>query len=256
MPVLSPANLSDLVEFGLYGYALSRYSGAWVGLTALSEVVESGGTVDLDPARACRRLGRCRRVRAATGHRPPADGLHYRWPDLPSLRIETRLPTSWPRWRPSAPSTDRPRDRRLAAGARGHRHRRQGAPRLHGGAAPARDHARAAGRAGVRVLKLGLTYPLDAPRLRGFAAGLQELLVIEEKGPVVETQLRALFYNAPVRRATLHRRQGRCTGRAAAGASGELRPSRLIEIVAAWLARHDAALDRPSMCATSPCPSC
>ena len=30
-------------------------------------------------------------VRAATGHAPPADGLHYRWPDLPSLRIESRL---------------------------------------------------------------------------------------------------------------------------------------------------------------------
>jgi len=47
-PVLAPANLADYLEFGLYGWSLSRFSGNWVGFTALSEVVESGATVDLD----------------------------------------------------------------------------------------------------------------------------------------------------------------------------------------------------------------
>jgi indolepyruvate ferredoxin oxidoreductase len=41
-PVLSPGSVADLIRFGLYGLALSRYSGAWVGFCALSEVVESG----------------------------------------------------------------------------------------------------------------------------------------------------------------------------------------------------------------------
>ncbi len=48
MPVLHPANVAEYLEFGLYGWALSRYSGAWVGFKAISEVVESGMTVDLD----------------------------------------------------------------------------------------------------------------------------------------------------------------------------------------------------------------
>src|SRR4029077_13385855 len=48
MPIVAPANVAEYLEFGLYGWALSRYSGNWVGLTALSEVVESGATVDLD----------------------------------------------------------------------------------------------------------------------------------------------------------------------------------------------------------------
>src|SRR5690606_12960711 len=48
MPVLSPASVSELIEFGLYGWALSRASGAWVGMKAISEVVESASTVDLD----------------------------------------------------------------------------------------------------------------------------------------------------------------------------------------------------------------
>ena len=85
--------MAEYLEFGLYGWALSRYSGNWVGFTALSEVVESGATVDLDAvARSASTPGatptRCAR---ATGHAAPADGLHYRWPDLPSLRIESRL---------------------------------------------------------------------------------------------------------------------------------------------------------------------
>src|SRR5690606_11501670 len=48
MPVLSPASVSELIEFGLYGWALSRASGAWVGMKAISEVVESASSVDLD----------------------------------------------------------------------------------------------------------------------------------------------------------------------------------------------------------------
>ena len=92
MPIVAPANVAEMLTFGLYGWALSRYSGAWVGCTALSEVVESGGTVDLDAvlAQANAWVGGDA-VRARTAHVAPADGLHYRWPDLPSLRIESRL---------------------------------------------------------------------------------------------------------------------------------------------------------------------
>src|SRR5499427_8404152 len=92
MPILQPASVAELLEFGLYGYALSRYSGAWIAMAALSEVVESATTVDLDALDA--RIATWQdadTVRAATGHQAPADGLHYRWPDFPSLRIEARL---------------------------------------------------------------------------------------------------------------------------------------------------------------------
>ena len=246
MPVLSPANLSDLVEFGLYGYALSRYSGAWVGLTALSEVVESAGTIELDTlhARADAWAG-ADAVRAATGHRPPADGLHYRWPDLPSLRIETRLHDKLAAV--AAFSAVNSIDREIVASpqarvgivtaGKAHLDFMEVLRRLE--ITPEQLAA-----SGVRVLKLGLTYPLDAPRLRGFAAGLQELLVIEEKGPVVETQLRALLYNAPAGARPCIVGKADAQGAPLLAASGELRPSRLIEAVAAWLARHDAALDR------------
>ena len=53
VPTVSPGSVAEYLEFGLYGWALSRFSGAWVGLTALSEVVESGATVDIGETLAC-----------------------------------------------------------------------------------------------------------------------------------------------------------------------------------------------------------
>jgi indolepyruvate ferredoxin oxidoreductase len=96
----------------------------------------------------------------------------------------------------------------------------------------------------VRVLKLGLTFPLETTRLREFARGLRQILVIEEKGAVVEQQLKQLFYHAPGddRPAILGKTDA--DGRPLVSAAGELRPSRLIEIVADWFARHEPALDR------------
>src|SRR5438132_83275 len=48
MPIVSPGCVAEYLEYGLYGWELSRFSGNWVGFTALSEVVESSATVDLD----------------------------------------------------------------------------------------------------------------------------------------------------------------------------------------------------------------
>jgi indolepyruvate ferredoxin oxidoreductase len=93
-------------------------------------------------------------------------------------------------------------------------------------------------RAGIRVYKVGLSFPLEQTRMREFAQGLSEILVIEEKGPVVESQLRELFYNAPesARPAVLGKRDR--DGALLVSALGELRPSRLIELVAHWLSFH------------------
>ena len=47
MPTLNPANLAEYIEYGLYGFALSRFSGMWVGFKAISETVESGMSFEL-----------------------------------------------------------------------------------------------------------------------------------------------------------------------------------------------------------------
>ena len=244
MPVLAPADVSDLIEFGLYGFALSRYCGAWVGMAAPSEVVESSATVDID-----RILARCATwVDAAaidriTGHKPPPGGLHHRDNDRPSPELEVRLAAK--RVAASAFASVNTIDRDIIASpqarvgiltaGKAHHDLMEVLRRL--AITPAQLAA-----AGVRVRKLGLVWPLESQSLRAFAKGLHEVLVIEEKAGLVEDQLRALFYNAAVRPRIVGKHDA--LGAPLVSAIGELRPSRLIEIVAAWLARHDARLDR------------
>ena len=240
MPVVSPANVAEMLTFGLYGWALSRYSGAWVGFTALSEVVESAATVDLDAVlvQAAAWVDAVT-VRERTGHVAPADGLHYRWPDLPSLRIESRLADKLAAVAAFARVNSIDREVITSPQATigivtcGKAHldlmevlrRLQISPEM-------------LATAGVRLYKVGLSFPIETTRMRAFARGLAEILVIEEKGAIVETQLRDLFYNAPAhaRPVLMGKRDG--NGAALVSALGELRPSRLIEIVAHWLAAH------------------
>jgi len=244
MPVLAPASVAEYLEFGLYGWALSRFSGNWIGFTALSEVVESGSTVDLDETNARAAAWKSGDdVLRATGFVPPADGLHYRWPDLPSLKIEARLFAKLDAVRAFAQVNAIDRDVVTAARASvgivtcGKAHfdllevfRRLDIPLA------------ALESAGVRIYKVGLAYPVEPTRLEAFAQGLDEILVVEEKAGLVEQQLRDLFYNRPVRPKVVGKRDAE--GRPLVSELGELRPSRLIELVAAWLAARFPALDR------------
>jgi indolepyruvate ferredoxin oxidoreductase len=96
----------------------------------------------------------------------------------------------------------------------------------------------------VRIYKVGLSFPLETWRIDEFCAGLKEVLVVEEKGAVVEQQLRSRFYNRP--EAQRPRIIGKTDTRGAAllAATGELRSSRVMPVVADWLAGHKPALDR------------
>jgi len=243
-PVVSPASVAEYLEFGLYGWALSRYSGNWVGFTALSEVVESGGTVDLDLINA--RMAAWQdpaTVSAVTGYQPPPGGLHYRWPDLPSLVIEQRLHAKLDAVRAFArvnsidrTIVDSPQAATgIVTAGKAHFDFMEVLRRLDISPETLARH-------GVRIIKLGLTYPVEPLRITEFARGLREVMVIEEKGPVVETQLRDLFYNLPSRPVIVGKRNA--MGDPLIPAAGELRPSRLIEIVAQWLAAHFPDLDR------------
>ena len=92
MPIVAPANVAEYLEFGLYGWALSRFSGTWVGFTALSEVVESGATVDLDAiARASSAWLDADAVPAAIGYRRRPTACTTAGPICPRSRIESRL---------------------------------------------------------------------------------------------------------------------------------------------------------------------
>ena len=237
MPVVNPSNIADMLEFGLYGWALSRYSGAWVGFKAISETVESGSTVDLDAVRT--------HWPAPAGFTPPAGGLHNRWPDLPSLTIEARLAAKLDAVRHFARTHSI--DKWIAPAAhanvgivtcgKAHLDLMEALRRLDLTVADLEA-------AGVRIYKVGLSYPLEMTRFETFVDGLAEVLVIEEKGPVIEQQIKDYLYNradgARPRVLGKHDAEGACL----LSELGELRPSRILPVFATWLARHKPALDR------------
>ena len=70
IPVLNPSSVQEVLEFGLYGWAMSRYAGLWVGMIALADTMDSTATVDLRPGEP--------RIVLPTDFIMPEKGLHIR----------------------------------------------------------------------------------------------------------------------------------------------------------------------------------
>jgi indolepyruvate ferredoxin oxidoreductase len=188
MPTINPANVAEFLPFAEWGYALSRFSGMWVGFKAISETVESGMSFDLPKDRDF----------VAPDYVPPQTGLHYRWPDLPGPQIEERMEAK--KDAVLAFARANPIDRVEW----GHANARFGivttgkshldvleALRLLG-----IDKGRAA-TLGIDIYKVGMVWPLEGQGALAFASGKQELLVIEEKRGIIESQLKEYFYDFP-----------------------------------------------------------
>jgi indolepyruvate ferredoxin oxidoreductase len=237
MPVLNPSNVADMLEFGLYGWALSRFSGAWVGYKAISETVESASTVDLDALQT--------QWAPPQDFVAPAGGLHNRWPDLPSLTIEARLAAkldavrhfsrvnSIDKWIAPSPHANVG----IVTCGKAHLDLMEALRRL--------DLTTAdLDAAGVRIYKVGLSFPLEMTRIDALVAGLTEVLVIEEKGPVIEQQIKDYLYNRQDGARPVVIGKHAQDGSVLLPALGELRPSRILPVFADWLAQHKPALDR------------
>ena len=240
MPVVNPANVAEMLEFGLYGWALSRYSGAWVGFKAISETVESAMTVDLDALQS--------KFTAPQGFVAPPGGLHFRPNDNPSPSIELRLAAKLDAVRHFARTNSIDKlicpsptaDIGIVTCGKAHFDLMETFRRL--GLSLQELDAQ-----GVRIYKVGLSFPLATDRIDTFCVGLKEVLVIEEKGAVVEQQLRTLLYNRPEAQRPRIIGKTDALGKPLLAATGELRPSRVMPVVADWLARHKPALDRRSL---------
>jgi indolepyruvate ferredoxin oxidoreductase len=225
IPVLNPSNVQDYLDLGLYGFALSRYAGCWVGFKCLTDTVESAASVEVGAERV--------QVREPEDlERAP--GLHIGFANLP-LQVEQRL------FRQRLPAAlafarangldrtlfDGPR-RRLGIVTTGKAYLdvRQALDELGVDEARARD-------IGLAVYKVALVWPLETDGARRFARGREHVLVIEEKRPILEEQLARALYDASDR--------PRLSGKHdAAGAplvpnDGELSPAEVTAAIRRWL---------------------
>ena len=188
IPVLNPADVQEYLDFGILGLAMSRYSGCWVGFKCISETVESSATVYVDPERI--------EVAIPDDFEMPEDGLHIRWPDerldqeLRLQRHKVYATLAFAR----ANKLDRlviggPNDRfGIITTGKAYLDVRQALEDL------GIDDKHAA-EIGLRVYKVGMTWPLEPEGARAFASGLDEILVVEEKRAIIENQLKEQLYN-------------------------------------------------------------
>lgn len=187
MPVLFPSNVQEILDYGLLGYAMSRYCGAWVGFKAIADVVESSASVEVSPERP--------RIELPQDFVLPPAGLNIRWPD-PALDQEARLldyklyaALAFARANKINHTViDSPHARfGIVASGKAYRDTLQALNDL--GLSPERCRD-----LGIRVYKVGMVWPLEAQGIREFARGLQEILVVEEKRQMLEYQIKEELY--------------------------------------------------------------
>lgn len=195
IPVLNPAGVQDVLDFGLYGWALSRYSGTWVGLKCVHDTIEATASV----------AATTDHINIVTPQDPnfvmPDAGLNIRWPDTPQEQErrlhEFKLEAVKSFWR--AQQLDRvvfdsPRPwLGIATAGKSWLDTRQALNLL------GIDESGAA-RLGIRLYKLGMTWPIEPQAARAFSKGLESIIVVEEKRGLIEEQLKTLLYgqvNAP-----------------------------------------------------------
>ncbi|MDE2005236.1 MAG: indolepyruvate ferredoxin oxidoreductase family protein [Rhodospirillales bacterium] len=188
MPILNPASVADILDFGLAGIALSRYAGLWVALKTTAETAEQAASVIVPSIRRF----------AVPDHVLPTHPIGYdptlSFPadrfELERRVMEDRLPAI------AAWLAANPLDRRVFGAA--------DAPiglvtvgRAHMDTMHALRRLGLADHPSLALYKIGVAWPLQAGPLRDFARGKRALLVIEEKRGFVETQIRDALYHLP-----------------------------------------------------------
>ena len=188
IPILSPAGVQEIIDYGLMGFALSRFAGLWVGLKCVKDTVESTATIDGS-------LDRMASVIPGAFRMPPG-GLNIRPGDHPNAQEERlheyKIPAALAFLRVNVP------DRLVLAGGREPRLGIITAGKSYLDVLQALDELgideRIAADFGIKLLKLACTWPVEPGTVRHFAERLEKIIVVEEKRGLIEGQVKEILY--------------------------------------------------------------
>ena len=226
LPILAPADTQEYLDYGIYGWAMSRFSGLWIGFKAVTDTIELTRTIDSDPNRV--------QIVLPTDFEMPPGGLNTRQGDFYPVPMERRLvdfklPAAQAFVRSNKLDRvifDSPRRALgIVTSGKAYLDVREALRELGIDEARAREF-------GIRLYKVGVVWPLETQNALAFGRGHQEVLVIEEKRPVIEEQLTHAFYH--VAAADRPRITGKTDGegRTLKPAHGELSVNQAIDIIA------------------------
>src|SRR5215831_4502126 len=188
MPYLYPSSIHEMIEMGLLGIAMSRYSGCWVGMKVITETVETTAEIDLtDEMKPF--------IIPADFEMPPG-GLNLRWPDdrfdqdrrLQDYKGFAAIAFARAN-KVNRITMDSPNARfGIMASGKSYEDIRQALREL--GITP-----EVAAKIGLRLYKIGMPWPLEPQGVREFAVGLEEIFIIEERREIVENQVKQELFN-------------------------------------------------------------
>ncbi len=230
IPVLNPAGVQEFLDLGIYGWAMSRYSGCWVAYKTVAETVDSSASVHVDPHRI--------QVSLPTDFMMPEDGLNIRWPD-DFLAQEERLhkhklyaALAFARTnRLDKTVIDSPKKHLgIVTTGKSYLDVRQALDDLGISEEMAVD-------IGISIYKVAMPWPLEREGARAFAEGMEEILVVEEKRALIENQLKEQLYNwRPNMRPRVFGKFDEA-GDWILPSSGELSPAQIARVIARRLAQ-------------------
>jgi indolepyruvate ferredoxin oxidoreductase len=237
IPVLNPANIEDILDFGLLAIPMSRFTGSWISLKCSHDVVESGGSILVDDHRANCVL--------PPDFTVPPDGLNIRIPDTPLAQerrvIEGRLPAvrAFARANGIDRTIFKPEKARMGIVTTGKTYLDV--------LQALEDLGLDAGNAaqwGLALYKVGMPWPLEPVGIKAFCGGLETIICVEEKRALIEPQLKDMLFEDRGVRSVLGKLDE--SGQALFPATGTLSSNRIgIEIGRRLLARRsDARLQR------------
>jgi indolepyruvate ferredoxin oxidoreductase len=189
LPILYPATIPEIIEFGLFGWAMSRFSGCYVALKTITDTLDLSGSAEIPQIMGAYQI--------PADYLIPPEGLQLR-PNIPALveedlLVNKRLPAATAFAR--ANGIDRVvidgtrRTLAIVSSGKAYLDVRQALSDL------GLDEERCR-QLGVRVYKPGLIWPMDGERLIEFARGSTALLTVEEKRPVMEDQIARHLYGS------------------------------------------------------------
>lgn len=229
MPVLNPSGVQEFLDLGLLGIEMSRFSGCWTGFKVTGETVESAAIVDLTPERFNFKL--------PTDFDQPLDGLNIRWPDPPMeqeerhLRYKLQAAQAFVRANHMDRLVVEAKEKRLGIMTTGKAALdvRQALEELDLSQQDIEKY-------GLSVFKVAMSWPLEPVRSSEFAESHETLLIIEEKQPILERQIKENLYNS-TKRPNILGKKGR-QGEDLLPEHGELSPAEIAVIIGTEILRY------------------
>jgi len=191
IPVFNPANVQEILDYGLLAIALSRYAGVWTSMKCVTATMDSSASVNVD----------INRVNISKpDFEMPEEGVSIRWPD-DVLGQELRLTNIKI---PAVKSFIKANNINKIIWNKGHRKigiisAGKAYAEVRQALADLSIDEKYAEKLGIHLLKIGVTWPLEESIIEKFSEKFEEIIIFEEKRPLIEDQIKKIMFNHPNR---------------------------------------------------------